>query len=139
MRARLHLQGQAGSRPLVSGGAEWLSRSRWPEGQGHVPPTVSNLLLSAIIMVTPWPEASYLGDDKWLRKKFCVSGDLMLCPLLNWWQSCCKAEDHEMPQQMWCETSHAGEQAPSTFLLSDLLWRHCQINNCKANKNTIIM
>lgn len=44
----------------MSGGAEWLSGLSRPEGQGDVPPTVSNLLLSTTIMVTPWPQASYL-------------------------------------------------------------------------------
>lgn len=46
--------------PLVSAGAEWLRMPSRPERLGDVPPTVSNLLLSNTIMVTPWPRASYL-------------------------------------------------------------------------------
>lgn len=59
--ASLYPRGLAGSRPLVS--RKGLSGPAGPAGQkgrGMSPPTVSNLLLSTMIMVTPWPRASYL-------------------------------------------------------------------------------
>lgn len=47
---------------------EGPSGSAGPTGQrgkdAYPPPTVSNLLLSDTVVVTPWLEASYLEDDK---------------------------------------------------------------------------
>lgn len=60
------------SPPGVWGG--WVThRAQQAGGPGDVPPTVSNLLVSTTIMVTPWPEASYLGMiNGWGRSHMCL-------------------------------------------------------------------
>lgn len=58
--ARMHPPGLAGSRPPVSGEAEWLSRPSTPEGQGISPQQVPISSCQPPLWLPPWPRASYL-------------------------------------------------------------------------------
>lgn len=132
VRASAHPRGLAGSRPLVSGGAEWLSRPSGPEGQGGAPPfhppTVCNLLLSTTIMVTPWPPGLIFVDDKLLWKTSRALPGIGAGG---------RSEIMRSLSRRGVRLSHGGERVPSTLPLSDLVWRHWQVNNWKTNKTTI--
>lgn len=104
---------------------------------GDIPPTASNLLLSTTIMVTPWPQASYLQKiNGWGRSHVCLRRFAVLPTielvvlLLEDLRVCAASVDSRW--DLPCRRA-----LPSISVLSDQVGRHWQINNWKTNETRI--